>query len=110
MGKIGQNDSDFDFFQLRDYPESPGGAAGCSLGREPQVRGSPHASPLISTPAAAPTPGRARSWGGGRGGKGLGLVASPGPGAHAPGYMRPPPFGGSRGLSGSSLSPAGSGS
>src|SRR5438552_12858664 len=72
MGKIGQNDSDFDFFQLRDYPESPGGAAGCSLGRQPQVRGSQHPSPLISTPAAAPTPGSARSWGGGRGGKALG--------------------------------------
>src|SRR5438552_7283 len=100
MGKIGQNDSDFDFFQLRDYPESPGGAAGCSLGRQPQVRGSPHPSPLMSTPAAAPTPGSARSWGGGRGGKALGGVASRGPGADAPGYSRPPPFGCSEGRSG----------
>src|SRR5205823_5150848 len=51
-------------------------------------------SPLRAPPQLRAEPGVGAA-------PGVGCVASPGPGAHAPGYVLSPPFGGSSGLPGS---------
>ena len=77
------------FTVLRGYPGSflspRMGASARSQGRQPRENGPP--SPAGFPPSAAPTPGDARGWGGGRGN---GCGGDPGPGADAPGYVLTP--------------------
>ena len=74
---------------LRGYPGSflspRMGASARSQGRQPLENGPP--SPAGFPPSAAPTPGDARGWGGGRGN---GCGGDPVPGADAPGYVLTP--------------------